>query len=118
MTVVTETVETIHAIKRIATESTAQIPVPVAMTVIATTGTAMIVDVQRIGIETEMTATAMIGLTDEGPETTSMTMPEAVNVEGSMMIENGLGQLTIGTEHHPVSRSVHWLGIPCQCMGG
>lgn len=56
-------------------------------------------DVQRIATEIEMIDTAMIGLTDVGPATaTIMTMREAVNDEGSMMIENRLDLLTIGME--------------------
>jgi hypothetical protein len=54
-------------------------------------------DVQMIGIEIEMTTTAMIGLTDAGPVTMTIMMIDTRNVEGSMMIENDLGLLTIGT---------------------
>ena len=47
--------------------------------------------------EIEMITTAMIGLTDAGPETNTMTTTrDRVNVEGSMMIETDLGLLTIG----------------------
>ena len=55
-------------------------------------------DVQMIGIEIEMTTTAMIGLTDAGPVTMTIMMIDTLNDEGSMMmIETDLGLLTIGT---------------------
>ena len=66
--------------------------------------TDMKVDVQRIGTEIEMTATAMIGLTDAGPVTAMiMTTIEAANGEGSMMIENHLDLLTIEMGRNPLT---------------
>jgi hypothetical protein len=98
------TTETIPAIGGIVTENIDPTHGhALATTAITMIGTAMGVDVQTIGTETEMIATAMIGLTDAGPDMTIMTMRGAVNVAGSMMIENGLGQLTIGTgKSHPM----------------
>jgi hypothetical protein len=53
-------------------------------------------DALKIATEIEMIAIVMKGLTDAGPAPMTIMMIETVNVEGSMMIENDLGLLTIG----------------------
>lgn len=87
-------IETIPVIERMVREETRTIgPVPAhVVEMIDITMT------EREHIpEIEMITTAMIGLTDAGPGTNTMIMTrEIVNVEGSMMIENDLGLLTIG----------------------
>jgi hypothetical protein len=116
---VTETIitATTPGIEGIGIENSDRIPVHVAMTAITTIGIGMREDVQKIGIEIEMIATAMISLTDVGPGMTIMTTREAVNDVGSMMIENGLGLLTIDTaRNHLMSRTFQSSGIPSYLM--
>jgi hypothetical protein len=67
------------------------------MIVITMKETGMREDIQMIGTEREMTTTAMIGLTDAGPDTTMiMTMTGTINAERSPMIETDLNTLMIG----------------------
>jgi hypothetical protein len=84
-------IETIPVIERMVREETRTIgPIPAHVI--------EMIDITMTEREhIEMITTAMIGLTDAGPGTNTMIMTrEIVNVEGSMMIENDLGLLTIG----------------------
>ena len=86
-------IETIHVIERMVIEETPTIG-PIPIHVIEMTDITM---TEREHIpEIEMITTAMVGLTDAGPAPKTIMMIETVNVEGSMMIENDLGLLTIG----------------------
>jgi len=79
----------------------------IGMTGIMMIETAMTADAQTIATEREMTAIAMIDPIDAGRATTTiMTMTEAVNAAGSMMIANDLdlGLLTIGINPESLGR--------------
>jgi hypothetical protein len=110
--IVIGTIRMIRVIK--GTSSIDRIHVPdIVMIDIIAIETGMREDVQRIATEIETIATAMIDLTDAGPATaTIMTMREAVNDEGSMMVENHLDLLTIGMERsHIVMSQYNLQGI-------
>ena len=82
----------------------------IGMTGIMMIETAMTADAPTIAIEREMTAIAMIDPIDAGRATTTiMTMTEAVNAAGSMMIANDLdlGLLTIGIKQNRLMGRSH-----------
>ena len=83
---------------------TTDAPDPIATTNNTTTETAMIRDIRMIGIERRTIDIITMTNVGRGLATrTIMTMTDTVNVEGSMMIENGLRLLTIGIKGSHIS---------------
>src|SRR5271155_1570618 len=80
-------------------------PTPaIATTNNTTTETAMRRDIRMIGIERRTSDIIRMTNVGRGLATrTIMTMTDTVNVEGSMMIENGLRLLTIGIKGSYIS---------------